>query len=72
MTKKKKQTEPIVVSENAQKYFDLWIGLNMSHEEAEIDEYREDMNELWAIMSNHDKKLFHNMSSDYERKHKFD
>jgi hypothetical protein len=71
MTKKKKSAEPIVISENAQRYFDLWYALNMSHEELEFDSYRKDMNELWNIMSNQDKRDFRIQSDAFERKSKF-
>lgn len=73
MTKKKKTAgEPTALSENAQRYFELWLQLNMSHDELEIDDCREEMNELWFNMNSQEKREFHSHSSAYERRNRFD
>lgn len=73
MTKKKKtavESQPL--SENAQRYFDLWLKLNISHDEFEMDDRREEMNELWTIMTKQEKREFHLQSGAYEKRNRFD
>lgn len=70
MSKRKKSLTPVEPLQGlAKQYFDLWVQLNLSHDELEIDDIREDMNDIWPRMNKQDKRDFHRDSDAYERKH---
>jgi hypothetical protein len=67
MSKKKKNSQQNNLSENCKIYFDLWIRLNKSHEEEDIDKFRQKMNVLWNYMTKQEKEEFKNHSELYEK-----
>lgn len=68
MKKKRNNVQPPQITEKAQIYLDLWIALNKSHEEKEIDEIRKQMTLQWSQMDQGDIKLFKLFADEIEAK----
>ena len=70
MSKRKKTVVVEEITLNAQAYLDLWIRLNSSQDEQQIDSIRAQMSLLWQNMTAGDIRDFHRESDRYDRTHK--
>lgn len=62
--KKKVSQQPLIISELAQEYFELWTQLERCKTEPEYDVIRRMLNEIWICLSDRDKRDFSILSRD--------